>query len=195
MIACILDAAAAQSTSTDLTTSFDPANNSSQDLQPHSIGLQTLNNANEPFIRGGVQNTIVGRFKWARLFGDTQHNPEEPWGGRWDQLLTSQFFLVMRHCHNAWWLGSRITFPCAAVYSAILHLDETFERHIDPTNSGSDGIVTYASQVYPNTASTVGAPRNWRIVDGDSHVGALKTISTRDAILVRLLPFYGLPPK
>src|SRR5207253_8088262 len=52
---------------------------------------------------GGVQNTIDSRFKWARLYGDKDHNPEEPWGRRWDQRLTSQFFLTMRHCHNAWW--------------------------------------------------------------------------------------------
>jgi len=99
----------------------------------------------------------------------------------------------MRHCHNAWWLpGSSV---CGLVYSTILHIDEVFERHTDPTHAGSDGLVTYPSQIYPNTPSTVAAPRNWRIVDGDSHVGVLKTASVRDAILVQLLPYYGLPSK
>gem|GEM_PF-6894422 len=92
-------------------------------------------------------------------------------------------------------MGPGVTSVCGLVYSAILHLDETFERHIDPTYSGSDGIVTYPSQLYPNTPSTVGPPRNWRIKDGDSHVGALKTLQTRDGILVQILPFYGLPHK
>ena len=164
-----------------------------QDIQPSSAGLSSLAGANEPFIRGGVQNTIDGRFKWARLYGDRDHNPEEPWGGRWDQRLTSQFFLAMRHCHNAWWFPG--SYACGKVYSTILHIDEVFERHIDPTHAGSDGIVTYPSQIYPNTPSTVAAPRNWRIVDGDSHVGVLKTASVRDAILVQLLPYYGLPSK
>jgi pimeloyl-ACP methyl ester carboxylesterase len=192
MIACILDAAAAQGTVDDITASYAPSN-SSRDLQPNSPALYALNHTNEPFIRGGVQNTIDGRFKWARLYGDKDHNPEEPWGGRHLQRLTSQFFLKLRHCHNAWWFpGSSV---CGVVYSAILHLDESFERHIDPAHSGSDGIVTYPSQIYPNTISTVGAPRNWRIRDGDSHVGALKTAQVRDGILVQLLPFYGLPTK
>jgi pimeloyl-ACP methyl ester carboxylesterase len=192
MIACILDAAAAQGTVDDITASYSPSN-SSRDLQPNSAALQALNSTTERFLRGGVQNTIDGRFKWARLYGDKNHNPEEPWGGRHLQRITSEFFLKMRHCHNAWWFpGSSV---CGVVYSAILHLDEAFERHIDPAHSGSDGIVTYPSQIYPNTYSTVGAPRNFRIKDGDSHVGALKTVAVREAILRQILPFYGLPTK
>jgi len=192
-LGCLLDAAAGEGAASDISTSFDPANGSAADLQPNSAGLQSLAGANEPFIRGGVQNTIDGRFKWARLYGDRDHNPEEPYGGRWYQRVTSQFFLTMRHCHNAWWFpGSSL---CGKVYSTILHIDEVFERHIDPTHAGSDGIVTYPSQIYPNTPSTVGPPRNFRIVDGDSHVGVLKTVSVREAILRQILPYYGLPPK
>jgi pimeloyl-ACP methyl ester carboxylesterase len=192
MIPCILDAAAAQGTVDDITASYSPSN-SSRDLQPNSPALQALNSTTERFLRGGVQNTIDGRFKWARLYGDKNHNPEEPWGGRHLQRITSEFFLKMRHCHNAWWFpGSSV---CGVVYSAILHLDEAFERHIDPTHSGSDGIVTYPSQIYPNTYSPVGPPRNFRIKDGDSHVGVLKTAAVREAILRQILPFYGLPTK
>lgn len=190
-VACILDAAAAKSV-IDLAEAYGPGNASS-DLQPNSYGILALNAANEPFIRGGVQNRIEGRFKWARLYGDSDHNPEEPFGGRWAQRVTSEFFLFLRHCHNAWWLGA--SSECGVLYSTILHLDESFERHIDPGHYGSDGIVTMPSQVYPNTPSTVGPPRNWTITNGDSHVGALKTTFVRDAILVRILPFYGLPRK
>lgn len=194
-IACILDAAAAQSMVTDLSIAFSPSNGSAADLRPGSSSVQSFNSAYEPFIRGGIQNRIEGRFKWARLYGDKDHLPEEPWGGRWDQRLTSQFFLTMRHCHNAWWLGPGLTGPCGLVYSTILHLDQSFERHIDPSQAGSDGIVTVPSQNYPNTPSNSGAPRNFILLDGDSHVGALKTAAVRDGVLNQILPFYGLPHK
>lgn len=195
MVACYLDAAAAQAAIADLKASFNPNNSSTIDLKPRSAALNALNSTTENFIRAGIGNNVLGRFKWARLSGDKDHNPEEIWGGRYVQLVTNFFFLSLRSCKKQWWLGSDHTFPCAQVYSTILHLDDAFERFVDPAHKGSDGIVPNPSQLYPNTYSPVSSALNFSIRDGDSHVGALKTVAVREAILRQALPRYGLPLK
>jgi pimeloyl-ACP methyl ester carboxylesterase len=180
----------------EMNTQFDASYESSNDLLPGSSALQNLNARNEPFLRAGITNNVQGRFKWARLVGDFTEGPSEVGLGRSLQSKISSVFLNLRHCSHMWWLGPAAGF-CKLIYLHVLLFDETFQHYIDPQNSGSDGVVTDPSQTYPNTptSSGQGAPLNFTIADGESHVGALKSTVVRDIILQRAFPAFNVPAR
>lgn len=154
------------------------------DFNSRSKFLSVANGSTEHFRRFGITSSADGRWKWVRLIGDGRCYPEASCGGRELQRRMTRAYVNLRSCNHwgrilRWVDGAR----CRILQSALRNFDDGYERLIDPKRQGSDGIVPNGSQNYPNTPSTMGAPRNYFIRYGDSHVGEPRSDLVRNQLL------------
>ena len=140
--------------------------------------LTSLNAAAEPFTRVGIQSYPSKRWVAFRLVGDSRHNPEETWGGRFYVKVTSGVSGSLKGCFIlAAFFGRWNTFrACKLGYDGLQNIDAVWNDFTAPGIGTSDGVVQGPSQVYPGSAV------NYVIPGGDSHLGEPKSDRTRPLI-------------
>lgn len=144
------------------------------DMKPGSNFHNTLNGAQEPFPRVGIQSYSKRLFVEWRVYGDMKDGPDGPAGGRYQVRKAKAALATDVGCGVVGVLIGAGPAAANCAKRAAYRLAVTGFWNVAVSGfDKSDGIVPGKSQMYPN------AFRNYGIPDGDSHVGETKSDRVR----------------
>ena len=155
-----------------------------QDLKQQSASVETMNAGYESFYRIGIRNTPSKRWGAFRLAGDADREG----GGAIRVRKAQNTYSTMKTLSFAGMFIPTAGWLASAAAITVMVLMNASDAALALMSSGfrtSDGIVTGAAQVYPNTPGRY-TPVNYNVINAVSHTGVQRSNEAAEAV-VRLL--------